>query len=364
MTVDLYKLLGFTRAVDAETIGARRAELAADIGPDGPTPVQKIELDALDLLADADKRAEYDRVLGKNGPETGKRHISTMVRSAAASGVLSSADEAAIIEEGVAMGLSYATVKSFVADYARQTGLVLASAGGITPVMRTIKRDRLRYLVWFGAAVVLVFALLLTGAGGLLLISPLIGGPSVPRPEDWGIELPSGVPFLDEPDFAAGFDEMSELDFEVWSAGENGVVGTENGKLLLTDAELGVRRDFGPDYEATVTVRFTAADDVTASTAGIILRKGETPGYKIALSPDGSVSVVAPGGTILTAKNLSSFDAGGAFRLTGRCEDDVYYVGVNGMAVAAVRGAGGDGRVGLYADRCTAYFDDLEVRVL
>jgi hypothetical protein len=111
-------------------------------------------------------------------------------------------------------------------------------------------------------------------------------------------------------------------------------------------------------------MRFTAVDDITTSTAGIILRKSETSGYKIALSPDGSVSVVAPGGTILTAKNLSYFDAGGSFRLTGRCEDDVYYVGVNGTAVAAVRGARADGRAGLYAEGCTVYFDDLEIRVI
>jgi hypothetical protein len=364
MAIDLYYLLGLPKDADDAAVGARRAGLAADIGPDGPTPVQEIELKALDLLADSGTRAEYDRLLEDEGPETGQQRLSGMVRAAAADGALSAAEEAAIVEEGVALGLSYATAKAFVASYAKQADLALESAGGITPITRAKRRDPLRFIVWAGAILVLVFALLLLLGGLAVLAMPFVGGPSITEPEDWYIDLPSGIPFTDEPDFAADFNELNELDFEAWSAGENGVVGTENGRLVLTDAELGVRRDFGPDYEVGVTVRFADADDITASTAGIILRRSEAPGYKVALSRDGTVSVIAPGGTILTAKDLSSFDAGGSFRLTGRSKDDVYYVGVNGTAVAAVRGARAAGRAGLYADRCTAYFDDLEVRVM
>jgi hypothetical protein len=364
MVIDLYYLLGLPKDADDAAIETRRVELAADIGPDGPTPVQEIESKALDVLADSGTRAEYDRLLGDEGPETGQQRLGDMVRAAAADGTLSAAEEAVIIEEATDLGLSYSTAKAFVASYAKQTGLALESAGGITPAARTRKRDPLRFIVWAGAFFVLVFALLLLLGGLAVLAMPFIGGPSITEPEDWPIDLPSGIPFADEPDFAADFGELNELDFEAWSSGENGVMGTENGRLVLTDAELGVRRDFGPDYEVAVTVRFAGTDDVTASTAGIILRRGNGTGYKVALSPDGAVSVVAPGGTILTAKNLLSFDAGGSFRLTGRCKDDVYYVSVNGTAVAAVRGTRADGRAGLYADGCTAYFDDLEVRVL
>ncbi|UCE26202.1 MAG: hypothetical protein JSW52_07505 [Candidatus Coatesbacteria bacterium] len=364
MVIDLYYLLGLPRDADDAVINARRAELAADIGPDGPNAAQEIELKALDVLADAGTRAEYDGLLDDEGSETGQQRLRGMIRAAVADGVLNAAEEAAIIEEGVAMGLSYGTAKAFVASYARQAGLALESAGGITPVTRTRKRDPLRFIIWAGAFLVLVFATLLLLGGLVVLAMPLFGGPSITEPEEWQIDLPSGVPFLDEPDFAADFGELSDLDFEAWSVGESGVAGTENGHLVLTDAELGVRRDFGPDYEVDVTVRFGDGNGAEDSTAGIILRRSETPGYKIALSRDGAVSVVAPGGTILTAKNLTAFDADGSFRLTGRCVDDIYYVGVNGTAVAAVRGVGADGRAGLYADGCTAYFDDLEVRVL
>jgi hypothetical protein len=364
MVVNLYRLLDFPGNVNAAAIEAKRAELAGNVGPDGPTALQEIELKALDVLADPTQRARYDKLLEGETPETGQRRLSAMIRAAAADGELGAAEEAAIIEEGVALGLSYATAKAFVANYALQMSLALESAGRITPVKRTRIRDPLRFVVWTGAFIVLVFSLVLVAGGAVLAVSPFFGGPSISKPEDWHVDLPSGVPFLDEPDFAADFSELSDLDFEVWSAGENGVVGGENGKLVLTDAELGVRRDFGPDYEARVSMRFAAVDDVSKSEAGIILRRGGSTGYKVALSPDGTVSVVAPGGIILSAKNLGPFDSSAEFRLTGRCEADVYYVGVNGTAIAAVRAGGADGRVGLYADECTAYFDDLEVRVL
>jgi predicted nucleic acid-binding Zn-ribbon protein len=161
------------------------------------------------------------------------------------------------------------------------------------------------------------------------------------------------------------FAEMKDADFEVWSKGEGAVVANENGMLVLKDALLGLEKDYGSDYSVEVTVFFKSVGENSAW-AGPVLRVNPGGGdrYAFKLMPETDRVAVERDGDVFGEKKVG-IETGTAYLVYAEADGNDLGLAVNDTPLVKATDIGLiAGGVGLEARGCTAYFDDLTVKVL
>jgi|GEM_PF-1229358 len=161
------------------------------------------------------------------------------------------------------------------------------------------------------------------------------------------------------------FAEMKDADFEVWSEGEEAVVANEHGMLVLKDALLGLEKDYGSDYAVEVTVFFKSVGKESAW-AGPVLRVNPGGGdrYAFKLMPDADRVAVERDGDVFGEKKVG-IETGAPYLVYAEADGNDLGLAVNDTPLVKATDIGLiAGGVGLEARGCTAYFDDLTVKVL
>jgi predicted nucleic acid-binding Zn-ribbon protein len=161
------------------------------------------------------------------------------------------------------------------------------------------------------------------------------------------------------------FADMKDADFEIWSRGDGSVVENENEMVKLKDALLGLERDFGSDYGVEVTVYFVSVEKKSAW-AGPVLRVNPGGGdrYAFELMPDADKAALKRNGDTLGEKTVN-LEVGKPYLVYAEAVGNDLGLAVNDTPVVKASDIGLiAGGIGLEARGCTAYFDDLEVKVL
>jgi hypothetical protein len=161
------------------------------------------------------------------------------------------------------------------------------------------------------------------------------------------------------------FEPMTESDFDVWDEGEGGLYVNEKGMLKVRNSLVGLRKDYGSDYAVEVTLMFASVDGKGAW-AGPVLRVNPGGGdrYAFKLMPDADRVAVERNGDVFGEKKVG-IETGTPYLVYAEADGNDLGLAVNDTPLVKATDIGLiAGGVGLEARGCTAYFDDLTVKVL
>lgn len=162
-------------------------------------------------------------------------------------------------------------------------------------------------------------------------------------------------------EFRDDFETLDSTVWNVWRKGENVLIRSQGGELVLRNATVGLGKDMGKDYLIECGINILSTSDKSGG-AGISFRAEESGRYMVILYPDkNSIVLKKQSGDVLVQKELL-VKKGKWYLLAISVDGNKYAVFfgkkhiMTGTDIGFIKGG-----IGLEAHQATALFDDFYV---